>query len=393
MNDLAVVTFWFSSLFIGPIWILMWFMPRHDITKKIVGDLRICVMPLIVSYALLLGPNLLDVILALATQMPTPDIVLELFSKDEMIILAWLHFLVMDTFAGRYIWMRMLAAERPIQISMPVLLFCMMAGPIGLLIGILATSDSKDDISIPSDSNANLSEKEQDIMLKAISIQKEISEWKGIQEDRLVSLGQNCNSSWYLKETGNKEASYPFDWIFSSQKIVVDTINDRFATFIDKENIVSLGHKAGNTAYHNSLFNHRNPLNSDEDYSYYQRTIERFLDVLDNGESIIFVITVVNEFKKRKVWYNGFISSMLPSFPQDLDSFSELIALIKSINKNVKFMFIEQYTECDLDIDVSIKTDEIFWLKFKSGHKNTGVHYLDTLDDTIMKIVYSGLSN
>jgi hypothetical protein len=56
-------------------------------------------------------------------------------------------------------------------------------------------------------------------------------------------------------------------------------------------------------------------------------------------------------------------------------------------------MFIEQYTECDLDIDVSIKTDEIFWLKFKSGHKNTGVHYLDTLDDTIMKIVYSGLSN
>ena len=172
MNDLAVVTFWFSSLFIGPIWILMWFMPRHDITKKIVGDLRICVMPLIVSYALLLGPNLLDVILALATQMPTPDIVLDLFSKDEMIILAWLHFLVMDTFAGRYIWMRMLAAERPIQISMPVLLFCMMAGPIGLLIGILVTSDAKDDISIPSDSNANLSENEQDIMLKTISIQK-----------------------------------------------------------------------------------------------------------------------------------------------------------------------------------------------------------------------------
>ena len=78
--------------------------------------------------------------------MPTPVIVLDLFSEDEMIILAWLHFLVMDTFAGRYIWMRMLAAERPIQISMPVLLFCMMAGPIGLLIGILVTSEVKDDI-------------------------------------------------------------------------------------------------------------------------------------------------------------------------------------------------------------------------------------------------------
>ena len=150
MNDLAVVTFWFSSLFIGPMWIMMWFFPQHDITKKIVGDLRICVMPLIASYGILLVPNFIDVMISLGTQMPTPDIVLELFSTDEMIMLAWLHFLVMDTFAGRYIWMRMLAAERPIQISMPVLLFCMMAGPIGLLIGILATSDVKDDITVPS---------------------------------------------------------------------------------------------------------------------------------------------------------------------------------------------------------------------------------------------------
>ena len=150
MNDLAVVTFWFSSIFIGPMWIMMWFFPQHDITKKIVGDLRICVMPLIASYGILLIPNFIDVMISLGTQMPTPDIVLELFSSDEMIMLAWLHFLVMDTFAGRYIWMRMLAAEHPIQISMPVLLFCMMAGPIGLLIGILATSDVKDDISVPS---------------------------------------------------------------------------------------------------------------------------------------------------------------------------------------------------------------------------------------------------
>ena len=46
--------------------------------------------------------------------------------------------------------MRMLAAERPIQVSMPILLMCMMMGPIGLLAGILATLDVKDDISVPS---------------------------------------------------------------------------------------------------------------------------------------------------------------------------------------------------------------------------------------------------
>lgn len=130
----------------------MWFMPRHDLTKKIVGDLRICVMPLIVSYTVLLIPNVSDVLLSLGTQMPTPDIVLELFSKDELIILAWLHFLVMDTFAGRYIWMRMLAAGKPIQVSMPVLLLCMMMGPVGLMVGILSTLDVEDDISKPSGS-------------------------------------------------------------------------------------------------------------------------------------------------------------------------------------------------------------------------------------------------
>ena len=128
----------------------MWFFPKHDVTKKIVGDVRICAFPLIASYTLLLLPNATDVLVTLGSQMPTPDLVIDLFSSDEMIILAWLHFLVMDTFIGRYIWMRMLAADRPIQVSMPVLLMCMMMGPIGLLAGILATLDVEDDISVPS---------------------------------------------------------------------------------------------------------------------------------------------------------------------------------------------------------------------------------------------------
>ena len=148
--DLMSATFWFSSIFIFPLWVLMWFFPKHEITKKVVGDLRICSFPLIASYAILLLPNAADVLVTLGSEMSTPNLVIELFSSDEMIILAWLHFLVMDTFIGRYIWMRMLAAGRPIQISMPVLLACMMLGPIGLLIGILATLDVEDDISIPS---------------------------------------------------------------------------------------------------------------------------------------------------------------------------------------------------------------------------------------------------
>ena len=148
--ELTTLTFWFSSVFIFPLWVLMWFLPKHELTHKIVGDVRICVIPLVASSDLLFLPNTADVLVTLGSQMPTPEIVVELFASEEMVILAWLHFLVMDTFIGRYIWMRMLAAGRPIQVSMPILVTCMMMGPIGLLAGILATLDVEDDISKPS---------------------------------------------------------------------------------------------------------------------------------------------------------------------------------------------------------------------------------------------------
>lgn len=237
----------------------------------------------------------------------------------------------------------------------------------------------------------SLNEIGKESILKAIVTQKEISEWRGNQASKLVSLGENCNSAWYLKESKNKEESYPFDWIFSSPNIVLHTITDNFSSFMDRAQITSLGEKAGHNIYHNSLFNHRNPLSSNTNYSYYQRAVDRFINLINSSGQIIFVITVINEFKKRKRWYNGFTESMIPSFPQGLDSFSDLIYLLRSKNNKARFMFIEQYTECDMEIDISIKTDKVLWVKFSSFNKNTGVYYIDDVDDTIMKILYSGL--
>ena len=144
MDLIVTITFWASSIMILPLWVMMWFFPRHEITEKIVGNLRYSIIPLIIPYAILLIPNILKVLSALGTQMPTPDVVVELFSEDVIIVLAWLHFLAMDTFAGRFVWKRMLAANKPIQVSLPILVTCMMVAPIGLLIGILSTSDVKD---------------------------------------------------------------------------------------------------------------------------------------------------------------------------------------------------------------------------------------------------------
>ena len=117
----------------------MWFEPRHEITKKIVGDLRISVLPLLIPYAILAIPTIPDIFATLGTEMPTPDLIIEFFQDDKVIILGWLHFLAFDVLAGRFIWQRMLACDRPMYVSTPILVLGMMVAPLGFLIGLIAT--------------------------------------------------------------------------------------------------------------------------------------------------------------------------------------------------------------------------------------------------------------
>ena len=150
MDTLAVTMFWVSSVLILPFWIMLWFMPKHQLTKRFVGDIRWSILPLLIPYAILALPNAPEVILTFASQMPTPEIVVDLFANDRIVALAWLHMLALDLFVGRYVWLRMLAADRPMYVSTPVLFLCMMMGPLGFLVGILSTWSVTDLESIAS---------------------------------------------------------------------------------------------------------------------------------------------------------------------------------------------------------------------------------------------------
>ena len=152
MDTLAVTMFWVSSVLILPFWIMLWFMPKHELTKRFVGDIRYSILPLLIPYAILALPNAPEVILTFASQMPTPEIVVDLFANDRIVALAWLHMLALDLFVGRYVWLRMLAADRPMYVSTPVLFLCMMMGPLGFLVGILSTWSVTDLESIASNS-------------------------------------------------------------------------------------------------------------------------------------------------------------------------------------------------------------------------------------------------
>lgn len=157
MNSIAVAMFWFSSLWILPFWILMWFLPEHELTKRFVGNLRWSVYPLLIPYAILAVPHAPDILFTFASEMPTPDSIVELFADDDVIVLAWLHMLAFDMFVGRYVWLRMLAANRPLYVSTPILFLCMMMAPLGFILGIIATwkSDEIDSFSSPIESNSS----------------------------------------------------------------------------------------------------------------------------------------------------------------------------------------------------------------------------------------------
>ena len=81
--------------------------------------------------------------LLLGSDMPTPAIVLELFENEEVVIVGWLHYLAFDLFVGRWTWQRLTQSEKPLLVSFPVLLLSMMVAPLGALVGMVVTTDTK----------------------------------------------------------------------------------------------------------------------------------------------------------------------------------------------------------------------------------------------------------
>ena len=141
MVELIEVLFWFSSLYILPFWVMMWFAPYHERTAALMKNEWIYLAPLAVAYTVAVLPNIIDIFILLGSEMPTPAIVVDMFSERDVILVGWLHYLAFDLFVGRWTWKRLVATEQPIYVSFPVLLFSMMVAPLGALLGLIVTRD------------------------------------------------------------------------------------------------------------------------------------------------------------------------------------------------------------------------------------------------------------
>jgi ABA4-like protein len=118
-----------SSVLVLPFWLLMILAPRWRWTRRLVSSPFIVAGPLAL-YAALVVPDLLALLPAVAR--PELPAIAALLGQPRGATIAWAHFLALDLFAAR--WMFLDASERGLSrwLLSPLLLLTLLFGPLGL---------------------------------------------------------------------------------------------------------------------------------------------------------------------------------------------------------------------------------------------------------------------
>lgn len=139
-----------SNLLVMPFWLLMILAPRWVWIRRIIGS-PLVILPTALLYAVLVLPNVLSLLPALAN--PRLTNIAGLLGTPQGATIAWVHFLAFDLFVGR--WAYLDSLERGIHpVPMGLVLFLiLMFGPLGFAVylGVRALAGSR---SNPSEARA-----------------------------------------------------------------------------------------------------------------------------------------------------------------------------------------------------------------------------------------------
>ncbi len=122
--------FYAVSFLAVPLWLMMILLPKHSLTKRIMGSVYI-VVPFAVPYAVLVLAHFQDILLFLA---PTPSKIEELLTHPYSDVLAWLHFIPLDLFAGRWIYLDSRQKNFNVFAMVPILSLCLLLPPLGFVL-------------------------------------------------------------------------------------------------------------------------------------------------------------------------------------------------------------------------------------------------------------------
>ncbi len=121
-----------ANIFVLPFWILMIFLPKWGITKKVMESFLPFV--LLASLYIYLFSGTITPESAQALSNPQLADIAQFFSSERIAATGWIHFLVLDLFVGRWIYWE---GQKTGIWTVHSLILCLFAGPIGLLSHIL----------------------------------------------------------------------------------------------------------------------------------------------------------------------------------------------------------------------------------------------------------------
>jgi hypothetical protein len=124
-----------ANLFVLPFWTLIVFLPNWTVTRQVISS------PL--PFIALAGVYVYLLVVAItpesAQALANPKLadIARFFADEGAAAVGWVHFLVMDLFVGRWIY---LEGQRTGVFTVHSLVFCLFFGPIGLLSHLLTSA-------------------------------------------------------------------------------------------------------------------------------------------------------------------------------------------------------------------------------------------------------------
>lgn len=134
---MMTISQWFTiaNVFVLPFWAFMIILPQWDWTRRILTSYLPFVGLAIVYTALFAVALTPESAKVLAN--PTLTDIARLFGQEQVAAAAWVHFLVMDLFVGRWIYWE---GQRTGIWTSHSLVLCLLVGPIGLLSHIMTAA-------------------------------------------------------------------------------------------------------------------------------------------------------------------------------------------------------------------------------------------------------------
>ncbi|HEY9611327.1 ABA4-like family protein [Allocoleopsis sp.] len=141
-----------ANLFVLPFWTLMIFLPNWGVSRKVMASY----LPFVALALLYIYLFISSITPESAAALSNPQLadIARFFADEKAAATGWIHFLVMDLFVGRWIY---LEGQRTGVWTVHSLALCLFAGPMGLLSHILTywisqrfTASAESDTTTPS---------------------------------------------------------------------------------------------------------------------------------------------------------------------------------------------------------------------------------------------------